>query len=271
MIRNVQNVMGCSIGATDGEVGEVADLYFDDQQWTIRYLVVETGAWLDRRKVLVSPQSIGRPDWDRKLLPASITTEQVRHSPEIDTNKPVSRQHETLFLSHYRYPRYWESAGALTVGPSPTVQPPDSQFGWSDEHLSRAIAAREHHTEYGVPDSEEHLRSYNAVRDYSIRASDGDIGQIDGILFADDDWIIRYLIVRTGHWWQGHQILIAAQWINEVSWLDSLFKVPLSRQTLMDAPAYNPADPLDRSQEIELFEYFGRAGYWQPDTGHRGH
>ena len=155
MIRNVQNVMGCSIGATDGEVGEVADLYFDDQQWTIRYLVVETGAWLYRRKVLVSPQSIGRPDWDRKLLPASITTEQVRHSPEIDTNKPVSRQHETLFLNHYRYPRYWESAGALTVGSSPTVQPPDSQFGWSDEHLSRAIAAREHHTEYGVPDSED--------------------------------------------------------------------------------------------------------------------
>lgn len=60
MIRSVQNVMGCSIGATDGEVGEVADLYFADQQWTIRYLVVETGAWLDRRKVLISPQSIGR-------------------------------------------------------------------------------------------------------------------------------------------------------------------------------------------------------------------
>ena len=82
MIRSVEDVMGCSIGATDGEVGEVEDLYFDDQDWTIRYLVVETGSWLDRRKVLVSPQSIGRHDWDRKLLLASITTEQVRHSPK---------------------------------------------------------------------------------------------------------------------------------------------------------------------------------------------
>jgi hypothetical protein len=263
--------MGCSIGATDGEVGEVEDLYFDDQQWTIRYLVVETGAWLDRRRVLLSPQTIGRPDWDRKLLPASITTEQVKDSPEIDPNKPVSRQQESLILSHYRYPCYWEGAGPLTVGPNPTVQPPGSQFGWSDEHFSRAIAAREQHTEHGAADAEQHLRSYNAVHHYSVRARDGDIGQVHGILFADDDWIIRYLIVQTGHWWLGHQILVAAQLIKEVSWLDSLFSVELTRQTLIDAPAYNPAEPLDRSQEIELFEYFGRAGYWHQDTSHRDH
>lgn len=44
MLRNSKNLEGCAIGATDGAIGEVKDLSFDDEAWVIRYLVVGTGS-----------------------------------------------------------------------------------------------------------------------------------------------------------------------------------------------------------------------------------
>ncbi len=58
MLRNATALEKCTIGATDGHVGKVPDLYFDDQQWVVRYLVVNSGSWLMNRAVLISPISI---------------------------------------------------------------------------------------------------------------------------------------------------------------------------------------------------------------------
>ena len=101
-----------------------------------------------------------------------------------------------------------------------------------------------------------------------MHCADGDIGNLHGILFDDADWVIRYLIVKTGHWWLGHEILVPAQWIREVNWLDSSVSVDLSRITLQGAPPYAAAEPLGRNQEVELFSYFGRSGYWEGTDPH---
>ena len=98
MLRTMKDLEGYAIQATDGHIGHLKDVYFDDQRWIVRYLVVETGHWLASRKVLISPFAIGRPDWTGKVLPVSITKEQVKNSPDIDTDKPVSRQHECATL-----------------------------------------------------------------------------------------------------------------------------------------------------------------------------
>ena len=92
MLRNVRHLRGYAILATDGAIGEVEDLYFDDDRWAIRYLVVDTGSWLPGRKVLISPHAIGRPDWMAQQLPVTLTKAQVEGSPDVDTRKPVSRQ-----------------------------------------------------------------------------------------------------------------------------------------------------------------------------------
>jgi uncharacterized protein YrrD len=42
-----------AIRATDGELGTVDDIYFDDETWAIRYLIVDTGGWLGGRRVLI--------------------------------------------------------------------------------------------------------------------------------------------------------------------------------------------------------------------------
>lgn len=94
MLRSMQELKDYTIGATDGEIGHVTDFFFDDEAWVSCYLVVETGSWLMTRKVLISPFSLMEADWLHKRLPMWINREQVRNSPDIDTDKPVSGQHE---------------------------------------------------------------------------------------------------------------------------------------------------------------------------------
>src|SRR5262249_57895604 len=72
-----------------------------------RYLVVNAGAWLFRRDVLVSPISIEKVDEANNRVLVNLTRDQVKDSPDIDTQKPVSRQHETAFMDYYGYPYYW--------------------------------------------------------------------------------------------------------------------------------------------------------------------
>lgn len=49
---------------------------------------------------------IRRTDWDSGTLLLSITREQIKRSPNIDTDKPVSRQHERDYYRYYHYPYY---------------------------------------------------------------------------------------------------------------------------------------------------------------------
>ena len=46
MLTNITHLQGLTIRATDGELGTVDQLYFDDETWAIRYLTVDTGGWL---------------------------------------------------------------------------------------------------------------------------------------------------------------------------------------------------------------------------------
>ena len=101
MLRSVNNLIGYSIRAIDGELGEVNEFYFDDYTWSIRYLVVDTGNFLSERKVLIPHRALGITDWDSKIFHVKLTMDQVRKSPDIDTKKPVSRQHEEKLFEHY--------------------------------------------------------------------------------------------------------------------------------------------------------------------------
>ena len=50
MAFGAKNIVGYSIRAIDRDIGLVKDLYFDDERWTIRYLICNTGEWLSSRK-----------------------------------------------------------------------------------------------------------------------------------------------------------------------------------------------------------------------------
>ncbi len=146
MLRSVKSLEKFAINATDGMIGRVKDFYFDDRAWVVRYIVVDAGAWLGTRSVLVSPYSITQPDWAGSVLPATISIQQIKNSPSIDSDKPVSRQYEKSYLGYYGYPFYWGGSGLWGGGyyPGDHANPMDSdgysgyQGIWARRRVTKA-------------------------------------------------------------------------------------------------------------------------------------
>ncbi|NSL55075.1 PRC-barrel domain-containing protein [Uliginosibacterium aquaticum] len=272
MLHNLKDLEGYTISATDGDIGRVKDFYFDDHAWVIRHIVVETGDWLASRKVLVSPQAIQYPDWSGNRLPVAITKGQIRHSPKIDTDKPISRQHESQHLSYYGYPHYWDGDDFRDIKLPPALLPPATS-------ISKAASKARQSTEVITMraqqtlrrDDDPHLRSCKLVTGYNILATDGEIGHIDGFLVDEVDWSIRYLIVNTSNWWLGHQVLIAPQWFKDVNWVKQTVSLSLDRQSVMDAPVFSTTEALDRQFESALYAHYQRDAYWPEDALRAGH
>ncbi len=261
MLRNLRDLQDYAIRATDGDIGQVKDFYLDDEAWVIRYLVVETGSWLSSRKVLISPIALGHSDPQEKILSASITREQVKNSPDIDTNKPVSRQHESLYLSYYAYPLYWGGPGLWGAGTHPNLIMPEfvstpSVIEPRLDNVDVDASAAQHNRD------DTHLRSCKVVMGYHIHASDGEIGHVHGMLFDEEAWAIRYLIVNTSNWWIGHQVLIAPDWIHDVSWIDGTVSLNVTRQQVKDAPRYDSSIQVDRTHEASVYKHYGNVAYW---------
>jgi hypothetical protein len=97
--QRLNRLRGGPVHALDGDIGTIADFYFDDDTWTVRYVVVDTGQWLRGRLVLIPLWALHLPDWDQARIPVRLTRQQVEHSPDIDTHRPVSRQVEAGSLS----------------------------------------------------------------------------------------------------------------------------------------------------------------------------
>lgn len=267
MLRSMKDLDSYMISATDGNVGHVKDFLFDDHAWVVRYFVVETGTWLSSRKVLISPIAVHDSEWSEKTLPVWITMEQVRNSPDVDTDKPVSRQYESDYLGYYGYPYYWDGEGLWGGGMYPYAMFPGHVIngaaigGLRDVDRAYASAQKNRHQ-----NDDPNLRSCNAVSGYRILTNDGGIGHVSGFLVDDSTWALRYMIVDTSNWWLGHKVLIAPEWIDEVSWTDQTVSIDLNRQAIRAAPAYDSSVQLSRRLERNLYHHYNRSGYWPEDA-----
>jgi hypothetical protein len=131
MIRSLKGISNYTAYARDGKIGSVKDLFFDDELWRIRYFVFETGGFLTRQRVLIAPPSISIEEQDGEtIVRVDLTMDQIRNSPDIDADKPVSRQYEMEMASYYGWPTYWtmEPVGAVPLG-TPVAEPPSEPTG----------------------------------------------------------------------------------------------------------------------------------------------
>lgn len=97
MLRGVKGLHRDTLRARDGEIGSLDEVLFDDEHWTARYLLVDTGGWLFGRKVLISTIALAAVDWEQRILNVNLTREQIENSPGVGTHEPVSRQWEAEY------------------------------------------------------------------------------------------------------------------------------------------------------------------------------
>ncbi len=247
MLFKSKELKGYKLGARDGFIGAVNEFYFDDKHWTIRYLVADTGNWLTNRKVLISPYALQSIDVQEHVLEVDLTMKHIELSPSLDCDRPVSRQFELDYYGHYGWPLYW--SGFYPWGASPYIVK-----GGND-----SAAAQE---SYWDP----HLRSTQDMAGYHIQAVDGEVGHVKDFIIDDQTWAIRYLVVETGTWLSGRQVLISPPWIEGVSWVESKVFVSLSQQQLRNAPEYSEQSLLDRTYEAALHDHYGRDRYWDDEA-----
>ena len=107
MLRSFAHLRGLPIRASDGEIGSLRDVYFDDQSTLIRYFVVETGTWLSGMRVLLAPAAVGGVDAEGGGIITGLTCQQVEDSPSSELDQPVSRQQETTLHAYYGWEPYW--------------------------------------------------------------------------------------------------------------------------------------------------------------------
>ncbi len=252
MLHRIKSLHGLSIGATDGDIGRIEDVYFDDQRWAVRYLIADTGGWLGGRQVLISPFSVTGIGWDSKTVRVRLRRQQVQDSPGIDTDMPVSRRSEADFRRYYGYPDYW--GGPLLWGA--TAYP----FFDLGAPVPPIEAEREREAAQA---SDQHLLSASEVAGYGIQASDDSIGHLDDLLFEAESWAVRYIVVDTRNWWPGRRVVIPPQWIERMDWPEHQVKVGVSRDQVKAAPEFDPAGAPSREYEERLHAHYARQGYWR--------
>lgn len=268
MLRKAHELIGFTIAATDGDIGHVADFYFDAETWQVRYLVVDTGPWIFGRKVLITPEMIEHPLWEDARLPLQLTKEQIEKSPETDFDKPVSRQHEIDIHTHYSRTPYWMPfpayIGAPGIAPVGATTPAAGEPGAAVAPYATTSYTDEMQDALAQADREgdPHLHSIKEVTGYYTQAVDGDIGHIEDFFLDEAEWKIRYLLVDTQNWWPGKQVLIAPDWIDQVSWPESKVFVHVTRGQVKQSPEYNPGPSIQRDYEANLYGYYGIPGYW---------
>jgi hypothetical protein len=253
MMFAISALEGGTVEASDGEVGTVKDILFDDEAWRIRWVVVDTGTWLTGRKVLIHPSAIEPLDLksQRRLpmmgavgeitLSVRLTKRQIEASPPVSENAPLSQQVESQLYEFYGWDQAW-GASYFGAGETALLSTPS--------YVARVA------TDEGLD-----LRSVKTVIDAHVHATDGDIGHAENLLADDVRWDVRYLIVATSNWWFGKHVLLSPYAVDRVGWSDSEIYLNVTRDQVKSSPPWDPMKAIERIDEERLHGHYGWRGY----------
>jgi PRC-barrel domain len=254
MLHNASKIHGYAIEASDGRLGTVSDFLFDDAGWLIRWLVVDAGTWLSGRKVLLPPTVLGHVDEKQKDFSVRSTKQEIKDSPDIDADRPVSRQMESRLYDYYGWNPYW-STGLFMGGYG---------YGYMGGVMDTPSSPESQRREERVfdtqrDDDDPHLRGIAAVTGYHIHALDGEIGHVEDFFVEDADWSIHYLLIDTRNWWPGKKVLISPRSAQTIDWSKKLVNLNVDRARFKASPAYDASMTVDRAYERQFHSYYGGA------------
>jgi uncharacterized protein YrrD len=243
-----------TLRARDGEIGRLADVYFERANWTVRYLVIEVGGWLSRRELLLIPAVVEGVDPKAAAIQVNLTRSQVKNSPDVDSAKTISREKEEALHHYYRWQPYWIVDPMTTAGLGPYPGQPVVVGMPATEGLLKPIDEKEQErqetlSEIAEEDNGSGLESAREVTGYTVRAPDGEIGQVDDVILDTETWQIGYLVVDTGTWLSGRRVLVSPSWIESIRWAAAEVDIAVSRGDLKGSPEHDPEAGIHRGDE----------------------
>ena len=237
-LRSLKELTGYTVHAADGGIGKVREIYFDDTDWRVRYLVVNTGRWLPGRKILLPPAFVEDIQWKQRKIQVASTREQVRNSPRADTDLPVVLQRKAERAARFNWPLAL-AAEALTSVPEALQLP-----GFEPSNRN------------GKP-FDLHLRTSKVVTGLALRAKDGLAGRIVDLVVDDASWDIRYLVVEIQG---GKRVLLPPQQVKDILIDEKVATTDLPLGDITTGPVLDPSTLLTCSVEAAVAEHLHNHG-----------
>ncbi|HEX8712170.1 MAG TPA: PRC-barrel domain-containing protein [Terracidiphilus sp.] len=196
IVRDLSTAIGFPVMATNGEIGRVRDFLFDDESWQVCSLALDVGSWLRRRDVVLPASEFEFPDWEKKAISVRLTRAEVRNGPHVDSEKPVARQQVLAMREYFGTLASWV----------------DTEFG---------LATFPTGVKYPTPPGENpHLRSVHHLTGYRVRATDGYLGRLEGILMDENSWRLGYLEVSVSSTLHRRLVAIPTSRVARFSWAE---------------------------------------------------
>jgi len=212
------------IHATDGDIGQCKDVFFDDQDYVTRYFVADTHKWLPLgRKVVLSPISLLEINTTEEKLYVNMTKQALKDSPSIDEHKPLSREYEEILFKYFGYGYYWIGPGAWGDFSHPTELAHQQNMQEDIEEIERPGA--------------NHLRSCDEIDGYTVSANDEDSGHICDFIIDKHNWQVALFIVDSRDWLPGgNKVALSTAMIKDIDWSAHKVNITLSHEVLKALP-----------------------------------
>ncbi|SIQ28281.1 PRC-barrel domain containing protein [Halanaerobium kushneri] len=259
MLRKLKNLEGFTVQGRDEKLGKTKDFYFDQHRFVLRYLVIDTGNWLKHEKTLISTDSFEEINYDNQEIIVNLTAEDLEAGPSIQKNKPVSRVMEEKVVKHFDWPIYWTSS-------HPADGPAIQAGSIIREKLFNFENLTDEEKQAKEKEIESNLRSFNEIRGYHIQAQDKEFGHLEDLFVDEENWVIRYLLIDTRNILPGKDVLIAPEWLQNISWNKEKLYVSKTREEIKNAPEYREESSdylVDRRYEEKLYNHYDEIKYWQ--------
>lgn len=245
MLRSLNALRGYQVRGSDGDIGAVHDLLFDDELWLIRDLVVDTSSWVRRRKLLVSPVLVRRISRETQTLDVALT-------------RAAARERSDGVISGWGAPRVAERH--------------EGQYGWSLRGGGIAAGLAAPAIAYAAPgallahpaettDDARILFSARQFAGFGVEARDGLAGRVEDVVADDEHWAVRYLVMNGGTRARPQRALIATGHVLELDTARRRIRVNRTSAQLRATAVYNPAEPVHNHGALDSFDFQGRPHY----------
>jgi hypothetical protein len=224
MPQSARALLELRLRAKDGKIGKAADFYFDEEDWKIQNVVVNTGGWLSRHGVLLAPEVFAAPEGSAKEVLVSLTRKQIRESAGVESVETLSQHEEELLRRRYGEDVYAEAAG-----------PGEAVHGKVSESALEIAEAED-----GPERGERSLRSVREIMGYQVEAEDGPCGVVHDFVIGDGDWTIHYLVIdRKDVRLPNPKVLAPTSWVELMSWPDSRVYFKVAREKVKASQKYD--------------------------------
>lgn len=231
-----------NVFGNDDEIGRVTDIFFDEERWTVRYLVLKTGRTLFSERVYISPASIEKINHNENIIRTNLSSDDVQKAPD-PGEEAVNRKFEKDFSLHYRMNPYWVGNGIWGT----TMSPRDMM---GEEAL--AIQPEE-------GDQRHYVHQAKHVTGYELSVEDDAFGKVDDFLIDPSSFRIKYVVADTKKWLPGgKKVLLAPDWIESVYWESARIIINVTREQVEEAPEYLPDLDLTDEREKRLWLHYGK-------------